>query len=44
MKDRGTKQKDWLDFHHDWQRSQGEVIEEIALTISVNGEELVSLM
>ena len=44
MKDRGTKHKDWLDFHHDWQHSQGEVIEEIALTISVNGEEFVSLM
>jgi FdhD protein len=44
MKDRGSKDKDWLEFHHDWQKSQGEVIEEIVLTISVNGEELISLM
>lgn len=44
MKDRGTKTKGWLDFHHDWQEQQGEVIEEIVLTINVNGEEFVSLM
>lgn len=44
MKDRGSKVKDWLEFHHDWRKSQGEVIEEIVLTISVNGEELISLM
>ena len=44
MKDRGTKKKSWLDFHHDWQEHQGEVIEEIILTINVNGEEFVSLM
>jgi FdhD protein len=44
MKDRGTTKKDWLDYHHDWQESQGEVIEEIVLTINVNGEELISLM
>ena len=44
MKDRGTKTKGWLDFHHDWQEQEGEVIEEIVLTISVNGVELISLM
>lgn len=44
MKDRGTKKKGWLDFHHDWQKSEGEVIEEIVLTININGEELISLM
>lgn len=44
MKDRGTKTKKWLDFHHDWQEHQGEVIEEIVLTININGDELVSLM
>lgn len=44
MEDRGTKGKDWLDFHHDWKQNQGEVIEEIALTINVNGEEFVTLM
>jgi FdhD protein len=44
MKDRGTAKKNWLDFHHDWQKSEGEVIEEIVLAINVNGEELISLM
>jgi len=44
MKNRGTKKKKWLDFHHGWQAGQGDVIEELSLTISVNGEELVSLM
>ena len=44
MKDRGTTKIDWLDYHHDWQESEGEVIEEIVLTINVNGEELISLM
>jgi FdhD protein len=44
MKDRGTTKKDWLDFHHDWQKSKGEVIEEIVLTVNINGEELISLM
>ena len=44
MKDRGRKTKDWLEYHHDWQQSQGEVIEETILTITVNGMELVSMM
>ena len=44
MKDRGTTKIDWLDYHHNWQKSEGEVIEEIVLTINVNGEELISLM
>jgi FdhD protein len=44
MKDRGSKQKDWLEFHHDWQKREGEVIEELVLTININGEELISLM
>lgn len=44
MKDRGTTKEDWLEFHHDWQKSKGEVIEEIVLTINVNGEETISLM
>ena len=44
MKSRGTKFKRWWDFHHDWTENQGEVIEEIALTIYVNGLEFVSIM
>ncbi len=44
MNSRGAKNKNWWDFHHDWQEKQGEVIEEIALTIYVNGQELVSIM
>jgi FdhD protein len=44
MKNRGTKNKKWWDFHHDWHENQGEVIDEIALTIYVNGLEFVSIM
>jgi len=41
---RGSKNYHWWDFHHDWKASSGEVIEEITLTIYVNGEEFVSMM
>lgn len=44
MGSRGAKQKSWWDFHHDWQQNQGEVIEEIALTIYVNGMDFISIM
>ena len=44
MNNRGAKHNQWWDFHHDWQENQGEVIEEIALTIYVNGQEFVSIM
>jgi FdhD protein len=44
MKNRGTKKFQWWDFHHDWQPRSGEVIEEITLTIYVNGVDFVSLM
>ena len=44
MKDRGSRTYNWWDFHHDWQPHSGEVIEEITLTIYVNGGEFVSMM
>ncbi len=42
--DRGSRNFTWWDFHHDWQKDQGEVIEEITLTIYINGGEFVSMM
>jgi len=44
MTDRGTKSKKWWDFHHGWQPGSGDVIEEITLTIYVNGLDFVSMM
>ena len=44
MKNRGTKTFHWWDFHYDWQPRSGDVIEELTLTIYVNGEEFVSMM
>jgi len=44
MKNRGTKTFHWWDYHHDWQPHSGNVIEELTLTIYVNGEEFVSMM
>jgi FdhD protein len=44
MNNRGSETFHWWDFHHDWQPHSGEVIEEITLTIYVNGVEFVSLM
>ena len=44
MKNRGSETTRWWEFHHDWQESGGEVIEEITLTIYVNGVEFVSIM
>lgn len=44
MKNRGTETFHWWDFHHNWQPHSGDVIEEITLTIYVNGVEFVSLM
>jgi FdhD protein len=44
MKNRGAETFHWWDFHHDWQPHSGDVIEEITLTIYVNGVEFVSLM
>jgi FdhD protein len=44
MKNRGSEIFKWWDFHHDWTPDSGDVIEEITLTIYVNGVEFVSLM
>ncbi len=44
MKNRGSKTFHWWDYHHDWQSHSGNVIEELTLTIYVNGEEFVSMM
>ncbi len=44
MKNRGTKTFHWWDYHHDWQPHSGDVIEELTLTLYVNGEEFVSMM
>jgi len=44
MKNRGTETFHWWDFHHDWKPHSGEVIEEITLTIYVNGVDFVSMM
>ena len=44
MKNRGSRSYQWWDFHHDWQPQSGEVIEEITLTIYINGGEFVSMM
>lgn len=44
MTDRGSSNYQWWDFHHDWQPRSGEVIEEITLTIYINGGEFVSMM
>ncbi len=44
MNNRGTETFHWWDYHHDWQPRSGHVIEEITLTIYVNGEEFVSIM
>jgi FdhD protein len=44
MTKRGSIIFQWWDFHHDWTPHSGDVIEEITLTIYVNGEEFVSLM
>ena len=44
MDNRGSETTRWWEFHHDWQEGRGEVIEEITLTIYVNGVEFVSIM
>jgi FdhD protein len=44
MVNRGSKTTRWWEFHHDWKESGGEVIEEITLTIYVNGVEFISIM
>lgn len=44
MTNRGSDTTQWWEFHHDWQEGRGEVIEEITLTIYVNGAEFVSIM
>jgi len=44
MKNRGSEIFNWWDFHHDWKPHSGDVIEEITLTIYVNGVQFVSLM
>ena len=44
MDNRGAKFNHWWDFHHDWQKQKGEVIEEVPLTIFVNGVELATIM
>lgn len=44
MDNRGSETTRWWEFHHDWQEGGGEVIEEITLTIYVNGVEFVSIM
>ncbi len=43
MKNRGADKKRWWSFHHDWKGEEGEVIEEVPLTIYVNGLELVTI-
>ncbi len=44
MVNRGTETTRWWEFHHDWREGGGEVIEEMTLTIYVNGGEFVSIM
>jgi len=44
MKNRGSENFSWWDFHHDWKPHGGDVIEEITLTIYVNGVQFVSMM
>jgi FdhD protein len=44
MKKRGADIKRWWSFHHDWQEEEGEVIEEISLTIFLNGKEIATIM
>ena len=44
MANRGSETTRWWEFHHDWQEGGGEVIEEITLTIYLNGVEFVSIM
>jgi FdhD protein len=44
MKNRGAENYHWWSFHRDWQEEVGEVIEEMPLTIYVNGIELATIM
>lgn len=44
MNNRGTEILHWWDYHHDWQPRSGDVIEEITLTVYVNGVDFVSMM
>ncbi|MFN2113753.1 MAG: formate dehydrogenase accessory sulfurtransferase FdhD [Anaerolineales bacterium] len=44
MVNRGSETSRWWEFHHDWKEGGGEVIEEITLTIYVNGVEFISIM
>jgi FdhD protein len=44
MKKHGADKKRWWSFHHDWKGEEGEVIDEVPLTIYVNGLELVTIM
>ncbi len=44
MKNRGSVTFQWWDFHHDWQEKSGQVIEEISLTIYINGVEFITIM
>ena len=44
MKYRGTETFHWWEYYHQWQPRGGEVIEEITLTIYVNGVDFVSMM
>ena len=44
MKNRGAKFNRWWAFQGDWLEDEGEVIEELPISIYVNGKEIVTMM
>jgi FdhD protein len=44
MSDRGAEFNNWWTYHHDWQEDGGEIIEELPISIYVNGIEFATMM
>ena len=44
MTDRGAELNRWWTYHHTWQEDEGEVIEELPISVYVNGLEFATMM
>ena len=44
MNKRGAALNRWWTYQHDWQEDEGEVIEELPISIYVNGIEVATMM
>jgi FdhD protein len=44
MSDRGAEHNHWWTYHHSWEEDEGEIIEELPISIYVNGIEFATMM